>query len=318
MENEPPVADGNWYILLAGLPRFESSMVLAPGLGLRPLESPLSVFDLAAAGAVGLRGWAALDQFAPACTAEIESAEDANITPGYDTLNRAWLTTGLLVMRGFTKLWGVACSGCSWNLIAGHQPRHSEHFRKQAQKEGIDKAVFQPKHSLAPFRGNLLDYHLTCFVDAGCRNDAPNEADAEWIKTRFDTFNRLASGDEAFRFALEAAIDWRFAKEPRSAVARLWGGIEALFGVNSELVYRISLYSACLLAKRGEQRKRKFEEVKRLYGLRSKVVHGEKLAEEKTFQTMSDSFHLLRDLLLVGVERGNPITAAAVDDAIFS
>jgi hypothetical protein len=117
---------------------------------------------------------------------------------------------------------------------------------------------------------------------------------------------------------LEAAIDWRFAKEPRSAVARLWGGIEALFAINSELVYRISLSSACLLAERGEPRRRKFEEVKRLYGLRSKVVHGEKLPEAKISQAMSDSFHLLRDLLLVAVNREKPITAADVDDAIFS
>ena len=318
MGSKPQFAGGNWYILLAGFPRFETSSVLASGLGLRPLESPLTVFDLAAAGAVGFRGWAALEQFAPTYTAEIESAKDADITPGYDTLNRAWLTTSLLVLRGFTGLYGVACSGYSWNLIAGHQLRNSEHFRKQAQEEGIDKAVLQPEHSLAPFCGNLLDYHLSCFIDADCRKDAPNALDAEWIRTRFDTFNRLASDNIAFRFALEAAIDWRFAKEPRSAVGRLWGGIEALFGINSELVYRISLYSACLLTERGEPRKRKFEEVKRLYGHRSKVVHGEKLAEEKIFQAMSDSFHLLRDLLLVAVERGKPITAGDVDDAIFS
>jgi hypothetical protein len=318
MKGEAQATEANWYILLAGLPRFETSTVLAPGIALRPLESPLSVFDLAAVGAVGFRGWAALEQFAHACTAEIESAKDANITPGYDTLNRAWLTTGLLVLRGFTRIWSVAYSGYSWNLIAGHQPRHSEHFKRQAAEEGIDKAVFQPKHSLTPFRGNLLDYHLTCFTDAGYRNDTPNETDAEWIRNRFDTFNRLASDNEAFRFALEAAIDWRFAKEPRSAVGRLWGGIEALFGISSELVYRISLYSACLLAERGEPRRRKFEEVKRLYGLRSKVVHGEKLAEEKIFQAMSDSFHLLRDLLLVAVERRKPITAGEIDDAIFS
>jgi Apea-like HEPN len=318
MENEPPVTDGNWYVLLAGLPRFETSTVLAPGLGLRPLESPLSVFDLAAAGAVGFTGWAALEQFTPACTAEIESAKDANVAPGYDTLNRAWLTTGLLVLRGFTKLWGVACSGYSWNLIAGHQLRHSDHFKKQVQEEGIEKAVFQPKQALAPFRGNLLDYHLTCFIDAGCRSDAPNEADAEWIRTRFDTFNRLASDNEAFRFALEAAIDWRFAKEPRSAVAHLWSGIEALFGISSELIYRISLYSACLLAERGESRKGKFEEVKRLYGLRSKAVHGEKMADDKISQAMSESYHLLRALLFVAVERGKPITAADIDNAIFS
>jgi Apea-like HEPN len=311
------VADGNWYVLLAGLPSFANSVVLAPGLGLRPLESPLSVFDLAAVGAVGFRGWAALEQFAHACTAEVESAKDANVTPGYDTLNRAWLATGLLVLRGFTRLWGMACSGYSWNLVAGHQIRNSGHFQEQAQREGIDKAVFEPKHSLPPFRGNLLDYHLNGFTDAGCRFDAPNEADAEWVRTHFDTFNQLASENEAFSFALEAAMDWRFAKEPRSAVARLWGGIEALFGVNSELVHRISLYAACLLATRGEARKRKFDEVKGLYGLRSKVVHGEKLPDEKISAAMSDSFHLLRDLLLLAVERGKPITTEDVEQAVF-
>jgi hypothetical protein len=309
--------EGNWYILLAGLPRFETSMVLAPGLGLRPLGSSLSIFDLAAAGAVGFRGWAALEQFAPACTAEIESAKDASITPGYDTLNRAWLASGLLVLRGFTRLSAVACSGYSWSLVAGHQARHSEDFKKQVREEGIDDAVFRPNHSLGPFRGNLLDYHLTCLTDAGFRVEPPNEADATWINQRFETCNRLAAENESFRFALEAAIDWRFAKEPRSAVARLWAGIEALFAINSELVFRISLYAACLLAPRGENRKRKFEEVKRLYGLRSKVVHGEKLDQEKIVRAMSDSYHLLRDLLLFALDRGKPIAAQDIDDAIF-
>ena len=53
MGNESPIPDGNWYILLAGLPRFKVTITLAPGVALRPLEAPLSVFDLAAAGAVG-------------------------------------------------------------------------------------------------------------------------------------------------------------------------------------------------------------------------------------------------------------------------
>ena len=243
---------------------------------------------------------------------------DANVAPGYDTLNRAWLATGLLILRGFTRIWGVACSGYSWNLIAGHQPRNSQHFQKQAQKEGIEKAVFQPIHSLPPFHGNLLDYHLTCFVDTGCRTDAPSKEDAEWVMKHYDIFNRLASDNEPFRLALEAAIDWRFAKEPRSAIARLWGGIEALFGINSELVYRISLYSASLLAPRGDARKEKFEEVKRMYGLRSKAVHGDKLSEDKIGEAMSDSFHLLRDLLILAVENGRAISSKDIDDAIFS
>ena len=90
-----------------------------------------------------------------------------------------------------------------------------------------------------------------------------------------------------------------------------------MFGINSELVYRISLYAACLLAVRGDARKQKFEEVKKLYGLRSKVVHGEKLSDDKIAQAMSDSFHLLRDLLLLAVHKGHPIMSDDIDEAVF-
>jgi len=314
-ENEK--VDGNWYVLLAGLPVLDNPITLAPGLSLRPLKSDLTIFDLAAAGAAGFRGWAALEPFCSTCTAEIESAKDAAILPGYDTLNRAWLATALLVLRGFTRLWGVACSGYPWDSIAGHQVRTKHIFNKQLLEEGPDKAVHQSKRELPPFRGNLLDYHLTCFVDRDSRNNQVTSDDAEWLQRYFQAFNQLASESESFRFGLEAAIDWRFAKDPRSAVARLWAGIEALFGINAELVFRISLSSACLLSPRGEARQEKFESIKKLYGLRSKIVHGEKLPNEKIFQAMNDSFHLLRDLLLLSVERGHALSQKDVDDAIF-
>src|SRR5262245_43619859 len=95
--------DGNWYVLIAGLPRPATARTLAPGVSLRPLENPISVFDLAAVGAVGFQGWAVLEPVAPTCRSEIESAKDAAILPGYDTLNRAWLASTLLVLRGFTQ-----------------------------------------------------------------------------------------------------------------------------------------------------------------------------------------------------------------------
>ena len=95
----PEAHDGNWYVLIAGLPRSAAALTLAPGVSLRPLEQPLSVFDVACAGAVGFRGWAVLEPVAPGCCSEIESAKDAAILPGYDTLNRAWLASTLLVLR---------------------------------------------------------------------------------------------------------------------------------------------------------------------------------------------------------------------------
>jgi hypothetical protein len=319
-EQEPEEADihqGNWYVLVMGLPRPEAPLTLAPGLTLVPLESPLSVFDLAAAGAVGFREWAMLETVSRLCTCEIESAKDSDVSPGYDALNRAWLASALLVLRGFSRHLGIACSSYSWSLIAGHQKRSAGAFQEQVAEEGIDAAIYRPKRDLPPFRGNILDFHARFLVDGDARTDSVSPDDAAWSAKHFETFNRLASESEPFRLALEAAIDWRFAKEPRLAVGRLWSGIEAVFGVTSELVYRISILCASLLEERGKPRKARFEAVKKLYSLRSKAVHGEALPQERLVSAMNDSNRLLRELLLLTIEKGHVLGAEDFDDALF-
>src|SRR5215813_15562604 len=137
--------EGNWHVLMMGLPRPDKALTLAPGLTLVPLDSPLSVFDLAAAGAVGFREWAMLEPLAHSCTCEIETAKDSDVRPGYDTLNRAWLASALLVLRGFSRHLGIACSSYSWSLIAGHQKRSAKAFQEQVIGEGIDAAIYRPK-----------------------------------------------------------------------------------------------------------------------------------------------------------------------------
>jgi hypothetical protein len=167
----PEPHDGNWYVLIAGLPRPAAALTLAPGVSLRPLEQPLSVFDLASAGAVGFGGWAVLEPLAPGCCAEMESAKDAAILPGYDTLNRAWLASALLVLRGFTQHLCVACSSYSWNIVAGHQERTSHTFQEQLRVEGPDAAVHRSKRDLPRFQGNLLDFHLALLTNKGKSGD---------------------------------------------------------------------------------------------------------------------------------------------------
>ena len=297
--------NGNWYILVAALLPPAQPLTLAPGISIRKLPCLISLLDLAEAGKVGFTAWAALQPFSKYLFAEIESAKDADTSPGYNTLDRAWLVTALLVLRGFTPLRNVACSGYSWANIAGSYKRFS-----------ASKTV-ENRPQLPPFNGTLMDFHFKSIVDLTPRLEEVTLADAAWIQQHFDSFNRLASESEKFRFALEAAVDWRFAKEPRSAVARIWSGIEALCGINTELTYRLSLISASLLAPRGSERKTKFDSVKTLYGLRSKVVHGEQLEKDKILEVASDSFHLLKDLLMVSIKRGRTLTQNDIDDAIF-
>jgi hypothetical protein len=123
----------------------------------------------------------------------------------------------------------------------------------------------------------------------------------------------LASNDERFRFALEAAVDWRYTKDPRAALSRVWSGVESLIGINAELVYRLSLSAATVIAPRGPDRIAAFKKVKGLYGVRSKAVHGEPISKEKLFTGLHDSFEVLRTLLLDAVERG----AVRTEDDFF-
>ena len=301
---EEPAPPDTWHVLVCGLPLAQDSFDLGSSLTLRRLLTPLSVFDLASAGAVGFREWSVLEPLARAANAEIVSPVEAAKVPGYDALNKCWLVSALLVIRGFARHICPACSAYSWNFIAGHQSASSESFRHQLAEEGVGKAVFEPRHSLPPFQGNLLDYHLRLLVPRETRSTPFDAREAAWMASNFERFNLLASRDERFRFALKAATDWRYEDDPRAALARLWAGVESIMGIKSELVYRVSLSAATVLAPRGTERLGAFKKVKALYGLRSKAVHGEPIAEDKLMTGVHGSFEVVRALLLDAVERG--------------
>jgi hypothetical protein len=266
----------------------------------------------------GFREWATLEPLAGSATAEIESLGGRAQTQGYDALNKAWLVSGLLVLRGFARHLCPAVSGYSWNLIAGHRRGTSEIVKKQIAEEGLEKAIFEPRNSLPRFEGGLLDYHLKLLIPKQITEEPFGRSEAEWIAEHFEVFNRLAADDERFRFALEASVDWRFSKDPRAAIARLWAGIESLFNISSELVFRISLMASTVLDSRGPERLTAFKHVKKLYGLRSKAVHGDPISEDLLYGAMNDSFDLLRKLLIDAVVRGSVRTEEDFEREIFS
>jgi len=293
------------HVLVCDLPMSEDSLELGRHLSIRRLMNPLSVFDLAAVGAVGFREWAALEPFASSATAEVISLAEAEKLEGYDPLNRSWLASALLVLRGFARHLCPAVSSYSWNMIAGHQAQTAGIFRKQLIEEGVESAVYRPRRSLPPFRGGLLDYHLELLLPKEIKTEPLDLAEAGWCQEHFEEFNQLAHREENFRFALEAAIDWRYAKDPRAAIARIWAGIESLFGISAELVYRISLFASTMMAERGAARIEAYKRTKSMYGIRSKAVHGEPLSDEKLISGLHDSFEILRTILLNCVSRGH-------------
>jgi hypothetical protein len=294
--------DSNIYVLLWNLaPAGEH--VLAPGVTLRPLNRKITVFDLAAAGAVGFREWATLEPMVDRCHCEIESAKDAAVPPGYDTLNRAWLANCLFVLRGSGAFLPVAHSAYSWDIVAGAAGRLKE----------------PPGQGTPRFTGRLLeDYRVRFLLCDSVSKHTITADDAEWVRNHYEKFEKLVVRSQRFRFALEASVDWKYAHDIRSAIARIWSGIEALLGISVEIVYRLSITCASILKPRGPERLAYFESVKKLYGVRSKAVHGDQISEEKLNAGLNESFVLLRDLLLALGDRGQDFDDASIKEAIMS
>jgi len=84
---------------------------------------------------------------------------------------------------------------------------------------------------------------------------------------------------------------------PSAQLAVLWSGIEGLFAVESEIVFRLSLYIARYIAPNDEiERRRVFIEVKHLYKQRSAAVHGSEIKGDAN-STINESAQLLLRIL---------------------
>jgi hypothetical protein len=84
---------------------------------------------------------------------------------------------------------------------------------------------------------------------------------------------------------------------------QLWSGIECLFKVSSEISRTLAMYSALLLEEGdAELRYKRFKEIKKDYGVRSKVVHGTVGNGEALEEAYSRASNLLARLLSRCVE----------------
>lgn len=122
---------------------------------------------------------------------------------------------------------------------------------------------------------NITNYHLAGFH--ALSEHQVTATDREWLERHFETARNLLS-TPAFETAAHSLATFRWHSVVRSQLALIWSGIEALFGIDSEIVFRVSLYIARFLEP-DDQAKRShlFTKVKQLYKQRSKAVHGAKV-----------------------------------------
>jgi hypothetical protein len=121
------------------------------------------------------------------------------------------------------------------------------------------------------------------------------------------------------RFLHAASVAATNYNEPKESVrvAALWSAIESLLGFDQELRFRISATIARLLESEKVSRYSRFRDVRKLYDLRSKSVHGAEIKHEDEETAVSQSLKLLCELLIFFIERGTLVSKAEMDEIIF-
>lgn len=283
--------EGTWHILGNGIHLQKKEVEFLPYLKVKKIEN-LSVFELASLGAKGFNQWALIEPFCYSSNLfEIVSLEN-NSELGYDVVNRAWLLNTLLVLRNHTQINSIALLNRSWNDI-----------------KDLDKNT--------EIKANLCDYHVSMLQINTLQQPILNDMDVLWISKNFETVNHLAYKSEKFRYALEVINSWRYCVDVRSAIAIIWAAIESIVVVSSEITYRLSLSISSLLIERGDKRIGKFKEIKSLYNLRSKVVHGSNIKGSEVEDALIGSFNLLSELIVFMIEKNKVIEELDFTNAIF-
>ena len=114
-----------------------------------------------------------------------------------------------------------------------------------------------------------------------------------WARTNLRRFESLQK-DTTFVTSLTSYTNSHHLFGHRSRIMQLWAGIECLFNISSEITRTLALYSALLLEQDdADLRYELFKKIKKDYGIRSKVVHGNSTTED----VLEDAYHRSSSLL---------------------
>lgn len=97
--------------------------------------------------------------------------------------------------------------------------------------------------------------------------------DARWIKLHMETALRFVH-EPKFQNAMQALTSFHCIPYASMCLLVAWSGLEALFGVEQEVSFRLSLYVTNFLKSGDNDRQSEFEKLRRSYDDRSRVAHG--------------------------------------------
>lgn len=147
--------------------------------------------------------------------------------------------------------------------------------------------------------------HVTNHHLRGLRSWPPlmlEEEQLAWLSSNYASARALTD-KEAYRDAVHALASYKWHSLPRAQLAMLWSGIEGLFGIDSEITFKLSLGIAKFLGETADEQRQIFQQTKALYKARSKAVHGGRI-KGNAEDAVSESATLLNRLVFKAAERG--------------
>lgn len=140
--------------------------------------------------------------------------------------------------------------------------------------------------------------------------------DLNWVnKHTFKLYELMQQPN--INLAIESYCTYNQQASIRMSIAALWSGIEAVFKIQGELTFRISLYTAALLGKSGKERKEIFNAMKKLYVFRSKVIHGNYLNDKELLDHCVQAKSILSKLLVLIIENGHAFTQDEIEGKLL-
>lgn len=190
-------------------------------------------------------------------------------------LNIGWWILSALRCRTLIDLLVPAVANVSWDVFPAMQP-------------------------------NSCEVQLLEDVPAARRISPVKELSLEsldWVQQYLENWISLLESP-AFRLAVDSLTTHNQHANLRMTAAALWAGFEALFGINSELRFRLALMTAAYLEERGQKRLEAYRRVKKLYDYRSKAVHGGATTDNHLIEHIVEVRELLSRLVCRITEQG--------------
>ena len=278
--------DGRWWCFaLLGFAMEPKDYVVQDLLTIRPVVEPPGEVELASA----LKAPAYFSTIARYSHGiQYELAVNSSFGSEHGPFTLAWWIVSAIRVRTLSEILVPVVADLPWSAIAAAPP--------------------QSVHAQV-----LEDVPAAFFLDPPVRVLG---ADLDWVFTNLTRFATLLE-TPSFRLAVESLTTHHHQSNLRMMTVAVWAGIEALFQIQAELRFRLSVSIAVCLEPPGEERLHLFQDLKRRYDFRSRAVHGAPVLDEDLRAHVRFMRSVLARLLSKTTEKGIMVSTDEIEQALL-